>query len=87
MNQSLLASDAFASGVERQSSALRHTSHHCSSDWNTLYNLSGSHSGQQVAGISKLKSYLNQFGYITNNNSINQPSSNNKFNDYLIYVI
>ncbi|MFS7997971.1 putative matrilysin [Helianthus anomalus] len=46
------------------------------SDWNTLYNLSGSHSDQQVVGISKLKSYLNQFGYITNNNS------NNKFNDY-----
>ncbi|KAJ0958096.1 hypothetical protein HanPSC8_Chr01g0035211 [Helianthus annuus] len=50
------------------------------SDWNTLYNLSGSHSSQEVAGISKLKSYLNQFGYITNNN--NQPTSNNKFNDY-----
>ncbi|KAJ0580661.1 putative matrilysin [Helianthus annuus] len=49
------------------------------SDWNTLYNLSGSHSGQEVAGISKLKSYLNQFGYITNNNSNNQPT---KFNDY-----
>ncbi|MFS8029371.1 hypothetical protein Hanom_Chr16g01521521 [Helianthus anomalus] len=52
------------------------------SDWNTLYNLSGSHSGQHVAGISKLKSYLNQFGYITNNNSNNQPTSNNTFNDY-----
>ncbi|MFS8029528.1 putative matrilysin [Helianthus anomalus] len=48
------------------------------SAWNTFTNLSGCHSGQKVAGISKLKSYFRYFGYITNNIT---TTSNNNFTD------